>query len=62
MVCSLMAKIKKDPIEKFNEKYIVDEETGCWNWQDTLLHNGYGRLQQNGKSIRAHRFAYEYYI
>ena len=57
-----MAKIKKDPIEKFNEKYIVDEETGCWNWQDTLLHNGYGRLQQNGKSIRAHRFAYEYYI
>jgi hypothetical protein len=56
-----MARIKKDPIDRFKEKYIVDPNTGCWNWQDTLLHNGYGRLQQNGKSIKAHRFAYEYY-
>jgi hypothetical protein len=51
-----------DPIERFNTKYVVDEETGCWLWQDKLLYDGYGRLQVNGKNIKAHRFSYEYFI
>jgi len=50
------------PIERFHQKYIVNSETGCWEWQDKLLHNGYGRLQINSKSIKAHRFSYETFI
>jgi hypothetical protein len=51
-----------DPIERFNEKYIVDENTGCWNWQGTLTTKGYGTFHVNYKEIKAHRFAYEYFV
>ncbi len=51
-----------DPIQRFHQKYKVNDETGCWEWQDQLLHNGYGRLQINSKSVKAHRFAYETFI
>ena len=56
-----MGRRKVDAIVRFHQKYVVDEETGCWLWQDKLLH-GYGRLQINGKSIKAHRFSYEYFV
>ena len=56
-----MARAKIDPIIRFHQKYVVDPETECWLWQDKLLF-GYGRLQINGKSIKAHRFSYEYFI
>ena len=51
-----------EPIERFHSKYIINEKTNCWEWQDKLLHNGYGRLQINNKSIKAHRFAYETFV
>lgn len=31
--------------ERFHEKYIVDEETGCWNWAGSLRPAGYGYLR-----------------
>jgi hypothetical protein len=51
-----------DPIERFHSKYIVNEETGCWEWQDYLYGQGYGVLRVGNKFIRAHRFSYEYYV
>ena len=33
--------------ERFHEKYIVDEETGCWNWTGYLNPGGYGHLRIN---------------
>jgi hypothetical protein len=56
-----MARPKIDPIIKFHQKYVVDKETGCWEWKDKLGHNGYGRLQFDKKSIQAHRFSYEHF-
>lgn len=50
-----------DPIVRFNQKYIIDEETGCWNWIAGKC-QGYGHLRVNGKMMRAHRFSYEYYV
>jgi hypothetical protein len=49
-----------DPIERFNQKYIVDQETGCWIWIAAKC-LGYGLIRINGKMMRAHRFSYEYY-
>lgn len=54
-----MARIKKDPIDRFKEKYIVDPNTGCWNWTGAATNIGYGILKVKGKNIYAHRFAYE---
>jgi hypothetical protein len=36
--------------------------SGCWAWDGTLAHDGYGRLPsgQRGVSFPAHRVAYEY--
>lgn len=31
----------------------------CWEWQGRKTQKGYGRLERNGKTIRAHRLAYE---
>jgi len=51
-----------DPIERFHSKYIINEETGCWEWQDRLTTYGYGVLQIKGKTIKAHRFSYETFV
>lgn len=39
--------------------YIVDESTGCWEWQLSKDHHGYGRFALHGKKIRAIRAYYE---
>ncbi len=51
-----------DPIERFHQKYVIDEETGCWNWTAALDYEGYAKIKINKKTVMAHRFAYEYYI
>ena len=56
-----MAKPKTDPIIRFSSKYVVDEETGCWNFTGRLDKKGYGRFRKD-KMVFAHRFSYEYYV
>ncbi len=43
------------------EKYIVNSETGCWDWKVALNSGGYGTVSVNGKSKLAHRHLYEIY-
>lgn len=50
------------PLERFTTKYVVNEETGCWEWQNTLVWNGYGIFYVGGGNVRAHRFAYEHFV
>ena len=51
-----------DPIERFKQKYIVNPNTGCWEYTGCIEKNGYGRFKLNKKNILAHRFSYEYYV
>src|SRR5674476_1488565 len=39
--------------------FIVDEKTGCWEWQLGKDKDGYGMVTVRGKQLRAHRFYYE---
>jgi transposase len=49
--------------ERFAEKYVIDAETGCWNWTGAKIPGGYGHLHQyRGNDIPAHRFSYECHI
>jgi hypothetical protein len=57
-----MARFKREPIERFNEKYVIDENTGCWNWVAGLSSKGYGSFRVDDKVLFAHRFAYEYFV
>ena len=38
-----------------------DREDGCWQWTASRTQQGYGMFSFQGKSIPAHRFAYEHY-
>lgn len=39
--------------------YIIDEITGCWNWQLHKNDRGYGDKWCNNTQIKAHRYMYE---
>lgn len=56
-----MARIIKETIQRFNEKYIVDPETECWNWIGCLSKTGYAKFAMNGSWIGGHIFSYEYF-
>jgi hypothetical protein len=50
-----------EPIERFHSKYIVNEETGCWEWKKPNLYHGYGEIRIEGKTIKSHQFSYQYF-
>lgn len=39
------------------KKYVVDEETGCWNFKGCKTKTGYGRIRVNGVHWMAHRYS-----
>ena len=47
------------PLERFNEKYIPEPNTGCWLWTSTWASCGYGQFRINGKYWLAHRASWK---
>lgn len=45
--------------DRFWSKVNKAGQEDCWNWQDGKRPNGYGQFWKDGKSITAHRAAYE---
>ena len=49
-----------DPVTRFHNNYLVDEDTGCWIWQRSKNWQGYGWFGLTpAKTVLAHRYAYE---
>lgn len=49
---------------RFETKYAVDEQTGCWNWTGCRS-QGYGQIREGGRGSRmlaAHRVSHEIFI
>jgi hypothetical protein len=40
----------------------VDASGDCWEWTATLYVNGYGMASAGGRSVRAHRLAWEHLV
>lgn len=38
---------------------IPEPNTGCWLWSGSAMRDGYGRVCQRGKTVLAHRWAWE---
>jgi hypothetical protein len=60
--CSHVCYRQRDPdppVDRFWGS--VAKVTGCWLWQAGTTSNGYGkfRLSHRGRTVRAHRYAYE---
>lgn len=55
--------MSKTLLERFNERWVLEPETGCWLWISRLNKNGYGRFYtESGKIERAHRVSYQLHV
>ena len=43
-------------------RYVVDKETGCWNWSGCTNSKHYGQVRRNGRKVGAHRVFYEHHV
>lgn len=44
---------------RFEQKYIIDPETECWEWVAYRMKSGYGQFSDQGRVVYAHRYSYE---
>ena len=49
-------------MKRFEDKYVIDSDTGCWVWLAGKSTDGYGRFYYKGKTRNAHRVAYSLYV
>ncbi len=56
-----MGRPKQVPLERFLSKIIIDND-GHWMWTAGKEGNGYAHWKLEGKMIKVHRWAYEYFI
>lgn len=56
------AHLSKTIKQRFEEKFKINEVTGCWEWQRHLLNSGYGLFSIGTYRPTAHRYAYVLYV
>lgn len=49
---------RKNNTAPIGPDYVVDKETGCWDWQKALDSDGYGTMVWKGRKLSAHRWFY----
>lgn len=50
--------------ERFITKFVVNRNSGCWEWQANFTRDGYGRFfisVPGRRLVRAHRYSYEFF-
>lgn len=51
----------KTLLQRFEEKFSPEPNSGCWLWTGCLSGGRYGGLRVNGRMERAHRVSYKLY-
>lgn len=51
-----------DVLRRFNDKWTLDESSGCWVWTACRIRDGYGQLSIDGRMVLAHRLSYEHFV
>ena len=46
---------------RFHQRVVIDE-LDCWIWQGAPNDSGYGMISVRGRTVCAHRYAYELYV
>lgn len=55
----------KSLLDRFQEKYVCNLETGCWEWVGSKRPNGYGHINAGGpdrRMLSSHRVSYELFV
>lgn len=47
-------------LDRFEAKYRIDPETGCWLWTAARSHDGYGHFWSGTRVTFAHKWMWEY--
>jgi len=55
------AKGSHNASERFAASIDRSGGNGCWLWTGNLFKDGYGKMSENGKHVRAHRYSYQTY-
>tara|TARA_R110000796_G_scaffold14526_6_gene47528 strand:+ start:1099 stop:1572 length:474 start_codon:yes stop_codon:yes gene_type:complete len=45
-------------IDRFDEKWLEDPRTGCWEWQAFRDRGGYGKMSVGSRVMKAHRVSF----
>jgi hypothetical protein len=45
--------------QRFDEKWVLDPDSGCHLWTAAIQEHGYGKIKHAGRMARAHRVAWE---
>lgn len=48
--------------ERFLDRKVVDEETGCWLWTGPLTNRGYAKTPGDRRTSTIHRLIYEHLV
>jgi hypothetical protein len=57
--CLTKSHFNKSLLERFEEKYIPEPNSGCWLWEGTLIPGGYGQIWDGDSMRNAHVVSYE---
>lgn len=49
-------------LARFESKFAVEPNSGCWLWFASHKEKGYGQLRQDGVIRLAHRVSYEHFV
>ncbi len=49
-------------LERFENKFVIDPGTRCWNWIAGKDWDGYGHIWVKGKTRKAHRTSYSLFV
>jgi len=52
--------MSKSVEDRFWEKVRKSADSGCWEWTASKFREGYGKFKMDGRSVGAHRWAYEH--
>lgn len=52
----------KNTFQRFFNKVEKGGLQGCWNWIGYIRPDGYGDFTNKGKSVKAHRYSYEFFV
>ena len=52
---------RRPELDRF-ASFVALTDAGCWQWVGTLQSNGYGAFGVAGRTLRAHRWAYEHFV
>lgn len=53
---------KKTLLERFEQQFTPEPNSGCWLWVGALIPGGYGAIGNGGRTFMAHRVSYQLFV